>query len=54
MRAPEGTLISYATQPGNFAQDGTDGHSPYTNALATTIRIAGLDYSRPSTKSASP
>ena len=30
MRAPEGTLISYATQPGNVAQDGTDGHSPYT------------------------
>ena len=30
MQAPEGTLISYATQPGNIAQDGTDGHSPYT------------------------
>ena len=34
MRAPEGTLISYATQPGNVAQDGSDGHSPYTRALA--------------------
>ncbi|WP_024343179.1 caspase family protein [Bradyrhizobium japonicum] len=43
MRAPEGTLVSYATQPGNVAQDGTDGHSPYTRALATTIRVAGLD-----------
>jgi hypothetical protein len=43
MRAPEGTLISYATQPGNVAQDGSDGHSPYTKALATTIRQAGLD-----------
>lgn len=43
MRAPEGTLISYATQPGNVAQDGSDGHSPYTKALATTIRVAGLD-----------
>ena len=43
MRAPEGTLISYATQPGNVAQDGSDGHSPYTKALASTIRLAGLD-----------
>jgi Caspase domain/Domain of unknown function (DUF4189) len=43
MRAPEGTLISYATQPGNIAQDGSDGHSPYTRALATTIKQAGLD-----------
>src|SRR6202020_3611539 len=43
MRAPEGTLISYATQPGSVAQDGSDGHSPYTEALAATIRQAGLD-----------
>lgn len=43
MRAPEGTLISYATQPGNVAQDGSDGHSPYTKALAATIRVSGLD-----------
>ena len=43
MRAPEGTLISYATQPGNVALDGTDGHSPYTKALAGTIKQAGLD-----------
>ena len=43
MRAPEGTLISYATQPGSVAQDGTDGHSPYTRALASTVRQAGLD-----------
>ena len=43
MRAPEGTLISYATQPGSVAQDGREGHSPYTEALATTIRTAGLD-----------
>ena len=43
MRAPEGTLISYATQPGSVAQDGSDGHSPYTKALAATIRLAGLD-----------
>jgi len=33
MRAPRGTLISYATQPGNVAMDGATGHSPYTAAL---------------------
>jgi TPR repeat protein len=43
MQAPEGTLISYATQPGNVAQDGADGNSPYTKALAATIRRSGLD-----------
>jgi carboxyl-terminal processing protease len=42
MRAPEGTLISFATQPGNVALDG-DGNSPYTKALAATIRKPGLD-----------
>jgi hypothetical protein len=42
MRAPEGTLISFATQPGNVAQDGTNGHSPFTSALARTIRKPGL------------
>jgi TPR repeat protein len=43
LRAPDGTLISYATQPGNVAQDGRDGHSPYTRALAATMRRPGLD-----------
>jgi hypothetical protein len=43
MRAPDGTLISYATQPGNVAQDGDDGHSPYTKALAATLQQPGLD-----------
>ena len=42
MNAPEGTLISYATQPGNVAQDGTDGDSPYTKALVRTIGRSGL------------
>ena len=28
MQAPEGTLISYATQPGNVAQDGADVYGP--------------------------
>ncbi len=43
MRAPEGTLISFATQPGNVAQDGVGGNSPYTKALAQTIQQPGLD-----------
>jgi uncharacterized caspase-like protein len=42
MQAPEGTLISFATQPGSAARDGIDGHSPYSKALAETIRRPGL------------
>lgn len=44
MRAPEGTVISYATQPGNVALDGeAGGDSPYTLALAQSIVTPGLD-----------
>jgi uncharacterized caspase-like protein len=43
MQAPEGTLISFATQPKSVAQDGADGNSPYSKALAETIRKPGLD-----------
>ena len=46
MRAPEGTLISYATQPGNTASDGTGLNSPYTQALADAMRQPGLDVLR--------
>ncbi|WP_083636563.1 caspase family protein [Bradyrhizobium sp. AS23.2] len=42
MTAPEGTLISYATQPGNVAQDGSNGNSPYSKALAQTLQRPGL------------
>ena len=42
IRAPEGTLISFATEPGSVALDGADGNSPYTKALAQTIRKPGL------------
>jgi hypothetical protein len=42
MQAPEGTLISFATRPGSVARDGIDGHSPYSKALAETIRRPGL------------
>lgn len=43
IRAPEGTLLSYATQPGNVALDGNDGHSPYTRALVEAMQKPGLD-----------
>lgn len=43
MEAPEGTLISFATQPGNVAQEGNGSHSPYTEALAQIMRKPGLD-----------
>lgn len=43
MRAPEGTVISYATQPGNVAADGSGVNSPYTAALAEAMRRPGLD-----------
>jgi hypothetical protein len=46
MRAPRGTLIAYATQPGNVARDGDDGHSPFTRALAATMLQPGLDVFR--------
>lgn len=41
--APAGTVISYATQPGNVAGDGAGNNSPYTDALAAAIRRPGLD-----------
>lgn len=42
MHAPEGTLISFATQPGNVALDGRI-HSPFTAALSQTMRRPGLE-----------
>lgn len=46
MRAPEGTLISYATQPDNVAQDGSGTNSPYAEALARSLRKPGVDVFR--------
>ncbi len=43
MRAPDGTLISFATQPGNVAVDGKGSDGPYAMALADAIRQPGLD-----------
>ena len=38
-----GTMIAYATQPGNVALDGTGRHSPFTTALLTHIATPELD-----------
>ena len=43
IQAPEGTLLSYATQPGNVALDGGGDNSPYTSALVQTIQKPGID-----------
>lgn len=39
--APGGTIIGYATAPGNVAFDGNGENSPYTEALAAVIPTAG-------------
>jgi Caspase domain len=46
MKAPQGTLISYATQPGEMAQDGEGKDSPFSLALADAMRQPGLDLLR--------
>jgi hypothetical protein len=43
MQAPDGTLISYATQPGSVASDGDEGDSPFTLALVHEIQQPGHD-----------
>ncbi|MDP6951880.1 MAG: caspase family protein, partial [Alphaproteobacteria bacterium] len=43
MSAPTGTLIAYATAPGDVALDGdASGNSPYAKALATMIAMPGI------------
>jgi uncharacterized caspase-like protein len=41
MPAPQGTLISFATQPRSVALDGDGGHSPYSLALAEAMQRPG-------------
>ena len=43
MTAPAGTLIAYATSPGDVAYDGDETYSPYTTHLLKTMVIPGLD-----------
>lgn len=38
-----GTMIAFATQPGNVALDGEDKHSPFTKALLKHIETPGQD-----------
>ena len=38
-----GTLIAFATSPGNTAADGTGAHSPFTTALIKYIGTPGLE-----------
>lgn len=40
--APGGTFISYATGPGQVAQDGTGRNSPFTSSLLEFIKIPGI------------
>jgi uncharacterized caspase-like protein len=42
MQAPEGTIISYATQPGATASDGSGKNSPFTRALTVAMVKPGL------------
>lgn len=42
MSTPDGTLVAFATQPGQTAEDGEEGNSPYTKALAEIIKTPGL------------
>lgn len=41
--AGEGSLIVFATQPGNVAEDGQTGHSPFTEALLKNLEAPGLE-----------
>jgi hypothetical protein len=40
--APSGSIVAYSTAPGQVAQDGEGGNSPYATALATHLSTPGL------------
>ncbi|MCC8966054.1 caspase family protein [Bradyrhizobium sp. Pear76] len=40
--APNGSIVGYSTAPGMEAQDGNNGHSPYTNAFLRLAREPNL------------
>ena len=40
--APNGSIVGYSTAPGMEAQDGKNGHSPYTNAFLNIAREPNL------------
>jgi uncharacterized caspase-like protein len=43
VRGPVGTLVAFATAPGNVAQDGYGANSPFTAALLQHIETPGLE-----------
>jgi hypothetical protein len=43
MRAPRGTVIWYATQPGNVASDGVGSNGPFALAISHNISVPGQD-----------
>ena len=46
MEATTGTLIAYATAPGNVAADGSGRNSPYTQALSRAMNTPGITVER--------
>lgn len=42
MKAPPGTFLAYATEPGSVALDGLGGNSPFTSALVAQMSRPGL------------
>lgn len=42
LNAPYGTLLAYATNPGNVAMDGVGRNSPYAEALLNALSYSGL------------
>jgi len=40
--APNGSIVGYSTAPGTEAEDGNDGHSPYTSAFLRLAREPNL------------
>ena len=42
MKAPTGTFLAYATEPGAVALDGAGGNSPFTGALVVEMATPGL------------
>jgi hypothetical protein len=43
MNAPSGTLIAYATSPGNTASDGSGNNGLYTSAILESMRIPNIN-----------
>ena len=42
VEAASGSLVAFAAAPGQVAEDGKDGNSPYTKALVKAMQVPGL------------